>query len=270
MLSAKQPARLQLALGFAPHPADRPEDPSPARADSEAAARREKALLVHARLCPLYGCPIAFFHDDIDPLSELVSSLLSHRTRNADSGAAFSRLRARFATWEALRDAELADVRAALDGVTWPEQKAPRLQAVLRAITERRGTLDLEFLGALPVPAARAWLESLPGVGPKTSAAVLLFSRLRRPALPVDSHHHRVAVRLGLVPSGTDVGPAHALLAAALPPDWDAQAVYDHHEVLMLHGQRCCFHRAPACSRCPLTDVCLYPARDVRTSKTSE
>ena len=270
MLSAKQPARQQLALGFALPPADRPADPSPARADAEAAARRDKALLVHARLCPLYGCPIAFFHDDIDPLSELVSSLLSHRTRNADSGAAFSRLRARFATWEALRDAELADVRTALDGVTWPEQKAPRLQAVLRAITERRGTLALEFLGDMPVPAARAWLESLPGVGPKTSAAVLLFSRLRRPALPVDSHHHRVAVRLGLLPSGTDVGPAHALLAAALPSDWDAQAVYDHHEVLMLHGQRCCFHRAPACSRCPLTDVCLYPARDARAAKTSE
>ena len=86
------------------------------------------------------------------------------------------------------------------------------------------------------------WLERLPGVGPKTSAAVLSFSRLHRRALPVDSHHHRVAVRLGLIPASVAVGPSHALLEAQLPPDWTAQQVYDNHEVLMLHGQRCCFH----------------------------
>lgn len=246
----------QLALALDGPPAAQPSE------DSHA-ARRAKTLLVHARLCALYGCPIAFFHDDIDPLSELVSSLLSHRTRNADSQAAFKRLRERFATWEALRDAAPADVHAALAGVTWPEQKAPRIQEVLGAITARRGVLDLEFLAELPLPEARAWLEALPGVGPKTSAAVLLFSRLRRPALPVDSHHHRVAVRLGLLPGDTPVGPAHALLAADLPADWDAQQVYDHHEVMMLHGQRCCFHRAPACSRCPVVELCRYEKKNL-------
>ena len=239
-------------------------------AAAQAAARRDKALIVHARLGKLYNCPIAFFHDDIDPLSELISSLLSHRTRNADSQAAFARLRARFVTWDALRDADPADVREALGGVTWPEQKAPRLQEVLRAITARRGSLDLDFLGELSVPAARAWLESLPGVGPKTSAAVLLFSRLRLPALPVDSHHHRVALRVGLLPSNVEVGPAHALLAAALPTDWSAQEVYDHHEVMMLHGQRCCYYRAPACGRCPLYDLCIYPAKNLKRTAGHE
>jgi endonuclease III len=67
------------------------------------------------------------------------------------------------------------------------------------------------------VPDARAWLESLPGVGSKTSAPTLLFSRLRMPALPVDSHRHRVALRLGLLPQGTTVGPSHALPEALLP-----------------------------------------------------
>ena len=215
----------------------------------------EKALEIHRRLCALYGCPIAYFQD-LDPLSELVSSLLSHRTRNADSGAAFKALRARFPDWAAAVAAPVAAVQDAIARCTWPEQKAPRIQAVLRAIMAERGALDLSFLAAMPVEDARAWLERLPGVGPKTSAAVLSFSVLRRAALPVDSHHHRVAVRTGLIPASLAVGPAHRVLAAQLPPDWDAQAVYDNHEVLMLHGQRCCFPARPACTRCPLLDLC--------------
>jgi endonuclease-3 len=108
----------------------------------------------------------------------------------------------------------------------------------------------------MPVREARAWLESIPGVGPKTSAAVLAFSSLRKAALPVDSHHHRVAQRTGLIPLSLDVGPAHAVLEAQLPPEWDAQQVYDNHEVLMLHGQRVCFFKNPACERCVLLELC--------------
>ncbi|MCX6050393.1 MAG: Fe-S cluster assembly protein HesB, partial [Chloroflexi bacterium] len=204
------------------------------------------AVIGDIRLCKVYECPIPYFHE-LDPLSELISSLLSHRTRNADSGRAFRELRTRFADWAAVRDAPTNEVEAAIANVTWPEQKAPRIQQILRVLTERNPELTLNFLAEMDVPAARAWLETLPGVGPKTSAAVLLFSRLRKPALPVDSHHHRVALRLGLLPAGVDVGPAHALLEAQLPKDWTAQQVYDNHEVLMLHGQRCCYFRNPAC-----------------------
>ena len=193
------------------------------------------------------------------PLSELVSSLLSHRTKNDDSARAYKTLRARFPDWAAVRDAPVADVERVIAACTWPEQKAPRLQNILRQIgDERGGDLSLDFLADIPVAEARAWLERLPGVGPKTSAAVLSFSRLRRRALPVDSHHHRVAQRLGLIPPTVDVGPSHVLLEGLLPPEWDAQQVYDHHEVLMLHGQRCCFFRDPACPRCPVLDLCPF------------
>lgn len=224
---------------------------------------QQKLLLIHDRLCSEYGCPIPFFHN-LDPLSELISALLSHRTRNADSARAFKQLISRFQEWSAVRDAPIQEIQAAIAPCTWPEQKAPRIQQVLSLISDRRnGELSLDFLEELPLLEARAWLESLPGVGPKTSAAVLLFSRLRQPALPVDSHHHRVAVRLGLIPSSTAVGPAHALLEAQLPPDWTAQQVYDNHEVLMLHGQRCCYYRNPACDRCPVLDLC--PCGQART-----
>jgi len=216
---------------------------------------RAKALEIHRRLCALYECPIPYFRAK-DPLSELVASLLSHRTRNQDSGRAFRELTARFPGWAAVRDADPEEVEDAIKGVTWPEQKAPRIQAVLRAVTERRGELSLDFLADMDTEAARDWLEQIPGVGPKTSAATLAFSVLRKAALPVDSHHHRVAARTGLIPESLDVGPAHKVLAAQLPPDWDAQAVYDNHEVLMLHGQRCCYYKNPACHRCPVLELC--------------
>ncbi len=224
---------------------------------------KAKAAEVHERLCREYRCPIPFFHD-LDPISELVSSLLSHRTRNADSGRAFKQLRARFPDWAAVRDAPTAEVEAAIAPCTWPEQKAPRIQQILAAITAHHGgNLSLDHLAALSVVEARAWLESLPGIGPKTSAAVLLFSNLRRPALPVDSHHHRVAARLELIPEGVAVGPAHALLEAQLPPDSTAQHVYDNHEILMLHGQQVCFPKNPRCEKCVVLDLCPHGQKEV-------
>jgi endonuclease-3 len=237
--------------------------------NQDAQTLASKALEIHHRLCEVYGCPIPYFHS-LDPLSELVSSLLSHRTRNADSGRAFKALRARYPDWAAVRDAPTAEIELTIGGVTWPEQKAPRIQAVLRAVAERHGSLSLDFLGDMPVTEARAWLETIPGVGPKTSAAVLSFSTLRKAALPVDSHHHRVAQRTGLIPKSMDVGPSHAALAAMLPESWDAQQVYDNHEVMMLHGQQCCFFKNPACGRCAILDLCPTGLGRVQASEAEQ
>lgn len=232
-------------------------DNAPDENAAAASAPREKVLLVHELLCAEYHCPIPYF-GDLDALSELVSALLSHRTKNADSHRAFQTLTARFSTWEKVRDAPTEEVRDAISACTWPEQKAPRLQRVLADITQKRGALELDFLKDMEVDEARQWLEELSGVGPKTSAAVLAFSTLRRRALPVDSHHHRVAQRLGLIPENCAVGPSHAVLEAQLPADWNAQQVYDNHEVLMLHGQKCCYFRHPECARCAVLELCPF------------
>lgn len=222
---------------------------------------QQKVLSVHSRLCSEYGCPIPYF-SNLEPLSELVSALLSHRTRNANSHRAFKQLTERFPDWSAVRDAPITEVEEAIAPCTWSELKAPRLQQILRLIGERcHDEWSLDFLGEMTVPKARAWLESLPGVGPKTSAAVLSFSRLRRRALAVDSHHHRVAMRLELIAANVAVGPSHALLEALLPENWTAQQVYDHHEVMMLHGQKCCYYRNPACDRCSVVDLCPFGTR---------
>ena len=221
---------------------------------------QQKALLVHERLCQEYGAPFRFF-DSKDALSELISSLLSHRTKNADSHRAYQQSVAAFPTWEQVRDAPTAEVELALKPCTWPEQKAPRIQAVLREISARCGTdapCALDFLADMPEAEARAWLKTIPGVGRKTSAATLLFSTLRIPAMPVDSHHHRVAQRLGLIGLKISEAASHALLENYLPPDWDAQQVYDHHEAFMCHGQKCCYFSGPACGRCVVLDQCPF------------
>ncbi|MGI4749317.1 MAG: endonuclease III domain-containing protein [Janthinobacterium lividum] len=227
--------------------------------------KEEFVLEIHHRLSAVYGSQINYFHD-LDPLSELVSALLSHRTKNRDSGQAFNNLRNAFGSWEAVRDAPTDVVQATISPCTWPEQKAPRIQQVLSLITERLGVLSLNFLTGLEVAEARKWLEELPGVGPKTSAAVLSFSTLRAKALPVDSHHFRVAVRLGIIDAKIGEAKANRVLENLLPPDFTAHEMYDNHQVMMRHGQKVCFHFKPACLNCVLLDVC--PTGQNLTSQT--
>lgn len=230
----------------------------------EIANKNTFVLEVHHRLSAVYGHNIKYFHD-LDPLSELVSALLSHRTKNSQSGQAFRNLCERFGTWELVRDAPVQEVEEAVQPCTWPEQKAPRIQQVLRLLTEKRGELSLDFLETMDVADARQWLEELPGVGPKTSAAVLSFSSLRAKALPVDSHHFRVAVRLGIIEEKIGEAKANRVLENMLPEDFTAQDVYDHHQVMMRHGQQVCVYQRPRCEQCVLNDIC--PTGQLRLGK---
>ena len=216
------------------------------------AALSAKALEVTRRLTELYG--VAEWSKK-DPLSMLVDIILSHRTRDEQTAAAYDNLVKRFGSWEAMRDAPTSEVQEAIDNVNWPEVKAPRLQALMRRITEERGELNLDFLRDIPVEEGAAWLNRLEGVGPKTTAAVLLFSS-RKPILPVDTHVHRVSIRLGLIGKKVTADNAHALLQALLPND--PQTIYNFHKALLRHGQRVCVYDRPRCEKCILTDLCDY------------
>ena len=166
------------------------------RAHEEAATdpiRAKAAAVVLALLREAYGEPE---WPILDPLSSLVEVLLSHRTADPQTWAAYLELRRRFPTWEQVRDAPVSAIQEAIQGTTWPEQKAPRIKSVLQKITEERGDLDLSFLNDIPLKEADAWLQHLGGVGPKSAACVLLFA-CHRPLLPVDTHVHRVSIRLG-------------------------------------------------------------------------
>ncbi len=216
------------------------------------AALSAKALEVTRRLTELYG--VAEWSKK-DPLSMLVDIILSHRTRDEQTAAAYDNLLKRFGSWEAMRDAPTSEVQETIDNVNWPEVKAPRLQALMRRITEERGELNLDFLRDIPVEEGAAWLNRLEGVGPKTTAAVLLFSS-RKPILPVDTHVWRVSIRLGLIGKKVTADHAHALLQALLPND--PQTIYNFHKALLRHGQRVCVYDRPRCEKCILTDMCDY------------
>ena len=211
-----------------------------------------KAAEVTRRLTERYG-EVPFSRKD--PMSMLVDILLSHRTRDEQTAAAYDNLLKRFGSWEAVRDAPTGEVQAAIENVNWPEVKAPRIQAVMRQITEERGSLNLDFLRALPVEESALWLNRFEGVGPKTTACVLLFS-CQQPLLPVDVHVHRVSGRLGLIGKKVTADAAHNLLQALLPQD--SRSIYNFHKALLRHGQRTCVFERPRCKQCNLTDLCDY------------
>jgi endonuclease-3 len=149
------------------------------------------------RLDEAYGIPEWRPHHD--PTSELVLTILSQNTSDANSGRAFARLLERFPSWEAVMEAPLPELVAAIQPGGLAPTKAPRIQAALRDIREGTGGFDLAFLETMPLEEARAWLSSIHGVGPKTVACVLMFA-LGMPAMPVDTHVFRVSLRLGLIP----------------------------------------------------------------------
>ena len=207
-----------------------------------------------ARLDDAYGIPEWRPHHD--PISELVLTILSQNTSDSNSGRAFARLLGRFASWAAVANAPLAEVIAAIQPGGLAPTKAPRIQAALRDIRERTGGFDLQFLADMPLEEARTWLRDLHGVGPKTAACVLMFA-LGRPAMPVDTHVFRVAMRLALIPQRAGKAAmtpekAHALLEAAVPP----ADFYAFHIGLIKHGRRTCASQRPSCPTCVLRDLC--------------
>lgn len=213
----------------------------------------ECAWIVHQRLLSFYGYPR--WRPHLPPLDELISTILSQNTNDANRDRAFDSLRARFPTWEMVMKADPAELIAAIRSAGLANQKAPRIQHLLEEIAASRGTLDLGFLNDMSVEEASAWLRQFKGVGPKTAAIVLLFS-LGKPAFPVDTHIYRVSGRLGLRPPEMSVEEAHQHLGALFPPE----TYYPVHLNLIRLGREICQARTPKCALCPLRDVCAYYA----------
>ncbi len=193
------------------------------------------------------------------PVTELVLTLLSQHTSDHNSGRAMHRLLERFPSWDAVLEASPEVVEDAIRPGGLAPTKSRRLLALLAEVKSRAPDWDLSLLRRLPLEDAKRWLTTLPGVGPKTAACVLLFA-LGRPALPVDTHVERVAKRLGLVPPRTPADKAHALLEEQLAPN----EVYAFHVDLIQHGRRTCHARGPMCNACPLEQRCRLnrPARE--------
>jgi endonuclease-3 len=210
-----------------------------------------RALVIHQRLIDAYGEPR--WRSPLDPIAQLVSTILSQNTNDVNRDRAYTRLRERFPTWEEVRDADVEALKDAIRVSGLANHKAPAIQRALAHITERRRELSLDFLKELPVPEAKSWLTAIKGVGPKTAAIVLLFS-LGMPAFPVDTHVHRVSGRLGLIGSKVSREQAHVVLEALLPES----VFYAFHLNLIRHGRQVCQARKPQCEVCVLQDLCDY------------
>ncbi len=200
--------------------------------------------------------PLPDWRPHRDPLGELALTLLSQNTSDTNSGRAYQQLLGRYGSWDEVIAAPVQEVEETIRVGGLAKTKAPRMQALLSQVRAELGpewssAMLSERLAALPIEDAEGWLTTLPGIGPKTAACVLLFSE-GRPALPVDTHVHRVSQRLGLIGSKVGAVEAHAALEGQLPPE----EYYGFHVSMIRHGRRVCKAQRPLCASCVLSDRC--------------
>ncbi len=192
---------------------------------------------------------------DGDALGGLIGTILSQHTSDVNSERAYRQLVTTFPTWEQVRDAPTEQVAQAIRSGGLANMKAPRIQEVLRVLTARLNgeKLSLDLLKTRTLAEAREYLRSLPGVGPKTAACVLLFS-LGQAAFPVDTHVHRTSKRLGLIGAKVSADQAHVVFERIVPAEW----AYPLHVNLIRHGRRVCHAQRPDCAHCSLRLECAY------------
>jgi endonuclease-3 len=223
---------------------------------------RARVLRVRDRLRDVYGVPLMKPHGH--PIAELVLTVLSQSTNDRNRDVAFLRLRTRFPSWQAVRDAPVAEIEEAIRPGGISKVKSVRIQAILRAISETRAPgrepdtteLSLEWLPNVALNDARDYLVALPGVGRKTAACVLLFAYGLRD-VPVDTHVSRVGARLHLLEDGAPFERMHDQMLALTPPGQELEL----HVNLLRHGRRTCHARSPECSGCALARMC--PSRSL-------
>lgn len=176
-------------------------------------------------------------------------TVLSQNTNDRNRDVAYARLRERFPSWEAVRDAPPEEVIEAIRPGGLAQQKGPRIQEILRRLGD---PIDLAWLAEAPRERALSYLTSLPGVGRKTAACVQIFS-FGLPEIPVDTHVFRVGGRLGLFPVKASLERAHdEMLAIADPGD-----AYELHMNLIRHGREVC-RPLPRCEVCELRRMCPW------------
>ena len=215
---------------------------------------KRRVLAIRDRLRELYGRPVNDPHGH--PIAELVRTVLSQNTNDTNRDVAYDRLRERFPTWEEARDAPVEQVIDAIRPGGLANTKGPRIQEILRSLDDHP---DLDWLEEAPRDEALEFLTSLPGVGRKTAACVLIFA-FGRPEIPVDTHVYRVGGRLGLFRERASFADAHDEMRRVVDPE-DA---YEVHINLIEHGRQVCRPR-PRCDRCALRRMCPYWRR-VRAS----
>lgn len=186
-----------------------------------------------------------------DPLDELILTILSQSTSDANCYRGWSALRARYPDWESVLAAPAGEVEGTIRPAGLAKQKSATILATLTRLRDERGHATLDHLYAMDDAAALEYLTGFQGIGVKTAACVLCFS-MGRNLIPVDTHVHRIAIRLGLVPESASPVRTHEILNEIVPPELR----YELHVLLIGHGRTTCIARRPRCDRCVLSATC--------------
>lgn len=222
-------------------------------------ALRRRVYAIRDRLRLVYGIPVLRPHGD--GIAELILTVLSQSTNDRNRDAAYLGLRERFQTWREVRDAPVDEVELAIRRGGISKVKSARIKAILQAVGEtapapadvapENREPSLDWLAQRTVPEAQACLCSLPGVGRKTAACVLLFAYGMRD-VPVDTHVSRVGTRLGLFRPRAPFEELHDTMLALTPrgQEWEL------HLNLLRHGRRTCHAQRPQCGACALRRMC--------------
>ena len=179
----------------------------------------------------------------------LVSTILSHRTRDEVTQRATLRLLSVYPTARELARAPPARVESLIGEVGLARAKARGVRRASRVIVERFGG---------KVPLGERDLLDLPMVGPKTAHAVRVFG-YEKAGIPVDTHILRVTKRIGVV-RGRTISEAQFELSREVPRRYWKLL----NPILVQHGQNLCRHHAPRCGECPIADICEF----AKTGKT--
>ncbi len=176
-----------------------------------------------------------------DPFRVLITTVLSQRTKDANTDKAAKALFSKYKMPRQLANARLRDIEGLIRPSGFYKVKARRIRQISGIILDK-------YKGKTPRKMDE--LLSLPGVGRKTANCVLVFA-YRQPAIPVDTHVHRISNRLGWVRTKTPEKTEDQLVKKIPKRYW-----IDLNELLVTHGQNICLPRKPRCPVCPIKKWC--------------
>lgn len=178
-----------------------------------------------------------------DPFKVLIGTILSQRTRDEKTEIASRQLFAKYGDVNALAAAPVADIERLIKPVGFYRQKARQVRVVSEVLLAHHGGI---------VPRTYEELIALPQVGPKTANCVLVYG-YGVPAMPIDTHCHRVPNRIGLIRTATPEETEVALKRAIPKEYW----LYVN-EWFIRFGKEVCKPIGPRCEQCSFTSFCTY------------
>lgn len=202
--------------------------------------KTEQVIEIFKRLKEIYTIRI---FEGKDPYKVLIRTILSQRTRDENTDQATANLFSKYPDINSVANAPIEDIEELVHPAGFYHVKAARIQEVSKIILD-------EYDGV--VPDNMKELLDLPGVGRKTANCVLVFA-FSKPAIPVDTHVHRISNRWGLVDTSKPEQTELELMKIVPKDMW-----IELNDIMVQFGQTICKPTSPQCGDCPLIGLCAF------------